>query len=67
MNADNLVIESDEQKMLKDKKKPKKEIKKLTEQEEQEFARDYKRMGGIQHIICSATMTIDNTGRITPK
>lgn len=31
MNADNLIIESDEQKMLKDKKKPKKEIKKLTE------------------------------------
>lgn len=24
-------------------------------------------MGGIQHIICSATMTIDNSGRITPK
>lgn len=24
-------------------------------------------MGGIQHIICSATMTIDTSGRITPK
>jgi superfamily II DNA/RNA helicase len=24
-------------------------------------------MGGIQHIICSATLTIDNTGRITPR
>lgn len=24
-------------------------------------------MGGIQHIICSATMTIDGSGRITPK
>jgi len=23
-------------------------------------------MGGIQHIICSATMTIDNRGRVTP-
>ncbi len=28
MNADNLVIESDEQQMLKNKKKPKKEVKK---------------------------------------
>ncbi len=34
MNPDNLVIESDEQKMLQDKKKPKKELKKLSEQEE---------------------------------
>ena len=24
-------------------------------------------MGGIQHIVCSATMTIDNKGRITPR
>lgn len=24
-------------------------------------------MGGIQHIICSATMTIDNKGRVTPR
>lgn len=24
-------------------------------------------MGGIQHIICSATLTIDPNGRITPK
>lgn len=25
------------------------------------------KMGGIQHIICSATMTIDNQGRLTPR
>mmetsp|Transcript_33627 Transcript_33627/g.51853 ORF Transcript_33627/g.51853 Transcript_33627/m.51853 type:complete len:162 (+) Transcript_33627:983-1468(+) len=25
------------------------------------------KIGGIQHIICSATMTIDNKGRITPR
>jgi len=25
------------------------------------------RMGGIQHIICSATLTINNQGRITPR
>ena len=24
-------------------------------------------MGGIQHIICSATLTIDNQGRVTPR
>ena len=24
-------------------------------------------MGGIQHIICSATMTIDGKGRVTPR
>ena len=24
-------------------------------------------MGGIQHIICSATLTIDPSGRVTPK
>jgi hypothetical protein len=38
-----------------------------TEEDEEQLAKDYKKMGGIQHIICSATMTIDNTGRITPK
>jgi hypothetical protein len=31
------------------------------------FDRDYHKLGGIQHIICSATMTIDNKGRITPR
>jgi hypothetical protein len=25
------------------------------------------KMGGIQHIVCSSTMTIDNKGRITPR
>lgn len=37
------------------------------DEEEKEFAKEYKKTGGIQHIICSATMTIDNSGRITPR
>jgi hypothetical protein len=39
----------------------------LDKQKEDAFAKEYQRMGGIQHIICSATLTIDVKGRITPK
>lgn len=75
IDADNLVIDADNDEEEKKGGKGKKErngvnkqqIKRRTEEEEEQFARDYKKMGGIQHIICSATMTIDNTGRITPK
>ncbi len=78
ITPDQLVIEVDEKEMMaKDKVKQrllkkqgkdvKKEIKQRTEEEEEQFAQEYKKMGGIQHIICSATMTIDNSGRITPK
>jgi hypothetical protein len=78
ISPDQLVIEVDEKEMMaKDKvkqrtlKKQNKGDKKVsaqrTEEEEEQFAHDYKKMGGIQHIICSATMTIDNSGRITPK
>ena len=38
-----------------------------TAEEEEAFKKDYMKMGGIQHIICSATMTIDNKGRLTPR
>jgi hypothetical protein len=34
---------------------------------DEEFAKDYLRAGGIQHIICSATLTIDKAGRVTPR
>lgn len=37
------------------------------EEEAAAFNKDYMRMGGIQHIICSATLTINNSGRITPR
>jgi hypothetical protein len=40
---------------------------KMSKEDEEKFDRDYYKMGGIQHIICSATMTIDNQGRITPR
>jgi hypothetical protein len=39
----------------------------MTKEQEEEFAKEYKKMGGIQHIICSATLTIDPSGRVTPK
>lgn len=42
-------------------------IKEQEIEKENEFNKDYLKFGGIQHIICSATMTIDNSGRITPK
>lgn len=66
ISPDNLVIE-EPQKKEKGKKVNKKEEEKKRKENEEQFAKDYKKMGGIQHIICSATMTIDNTGRITPK
>ena len=79
INADDLIIEVEEQAMMTKEKANQRILKKQqkgskgqmknvrTEEEEEQFARDYKKMGGIQHIICSATMTIDTTGRITPK
>lgn len=35
--------------------------------EDDAFIKDYLKFGGIQHIICSATMTIDDKGRMTPR
>jgi len=43
------------------------QLKKQEEEDDEQFDKDYLKYGGIQHIVCSATMTIDNTGRITPK
>ena len=42
------------------KKLPKtKSQKQLQKIEEENFIKEYQKAGGIQHIICSATMTID--------
>lgn len=57
----------DKHKQTKERKQRLEELKKKEEEEDKEFDKDYLKYGGIQHIICSATMTIDNTGRITPK
>lgn len=35
--------------------------------EDESFAKEYQKAGGIQHIICSATLTIDKQGRVTPR
>ena len=78
ISPDQLVIEVDEKEMMEKDKVKQKTLRKQnkgdkkvtaqrTEEEEEQFAHEYKKMGGIQHIICSATMTIDNSGRITPK
>ena len=56
--------EGEEEKTWNKEKKP----KKITKQEEEEqFAKEYKKLGGIQHIICSATLTVDSKGRLTPR
>ena len=39
----------------------------LAKLEDENFAKEYLKVGGIQHIICSATLTIDKRGRITPR
>lgn len=71
INADNLLIEHDEKEEKKEKKGKgkgdKQSQKRRSKEDEELLAKEYKKMGGIQHIICSATMTIDNSGRITPK
>jgi hypothetical protein len=41
--------------------------KKLKMLEDEEFDKAYTKAGGIQHIICSATLTIDKKGRVTPR
>lgn len=35
--------------------------------EDEKFTKEYTKAGGIQHIICSATLTIDDKGRVTPR
>jgi len=51
----------------KDRKKQRVEEELAAIKEKEQFDKDYVKMGGIQHIICSATMIIDNKGRITPR
>lgn len=68
IDPDDLVIEEqddqgDNKKRSKSAAQKKEEDRLLSEQ----FDKDYFRLGGIQHIICSATLTIDQKGRITPK
>ena len=62
----NLGDDGDKEKTGKKKPKTKSQqyLKKL---EEENFSKEYQKAGGIQHIICSATLTIDKQGRITPR
>jgi len=34
---------------------------------DEKFTKELSKVGGIQHIICSATLTIDKQGRVTPR
>ena len=69
--GDELVLsdEEDEEGEGKKKKTKKKRLDKqlFDKLQEEEFQKDYLKLGGIQHIICSATLTIDNKGRVTPR
>ena len=62
----NILIDTKKEKIegKKERTKSQKELKQL---EDANFAKEYQKAGGIQHIICSATMTIDKQGRITPR
>ena len=65
--ADDLVIEQGEKKPEGVQKKKQLQKKVIDKVQEEEFAKEYARAGGIQHIICSATLTIDKAGRVTPR
>lgn len=69
---DDVVLDLGEQtaattKMNPLKKGMTKQERVLKEEEAAAFHKEYMRMGGIQHIVCSATLTINNQGRITPR
>lgn len=73
-NNEDFRTESDMAERSKKQKEFAKQRKQARLQEEsnaeldkEKFDKDYLKVGGIQHIICSATMTIDNMGRITPR
>jgi len=73
-DGDDLVLDLDDQTAATARANPVKNKKGMTPAERAQkeadaatFAKDYMRMGGIQHIICSATLTINNQGRITPR
>jgi hypothetical protein len=61
--------EDEEEKKEKPKGKKKRmlDVHAAARLESVEFMKDYHKFGGIQHIICSATMTIDDKGRMTPR
>ncbi|CDW75544.1 atp-dependent rna helicase ddx24 [Stylonychia lemnae] len=73
INPEDLLIDDQDKEEKKEEDKTGNSKKKRLSQhqialeQEEKFAKEYKKMGGIQHIICSATMTIDPSGRITPK
>ena len=68
---DNLVIEdpigSDDEDQPKKKKGRKQSKEVIDKLQDETFTKEYLKVGGIQHIICSATLTIDKRGRITPR
>lgn len=71
-NHEEIVLDLGEQKNATTKMNPfkkgmSKQDRQLKEEDKEAFNKEYMKMGGIQHIICSATMTIDNQGRITPR
>lgn len=65
--ADDLVIDLGKKKPEGGEKKKQLSKKVLDQVQNEEFAKDYAKAGGIQHIICSATLTIDKAGRVTPR
>ena len=68
--AEDLVIEEDKKPQTENnegKRKKKLAAKVLEKVQNEEFAKEYAKAGGIQHIICSATLTIDKAGRVTPR
>lgn len=75
-DEDEMMHDIQKEGMLDDNLKPdpveKKRNKKLRQKqiealEDEKFTKDYTKAGGIQHIICSATLTIDDKGRVTPR
>jgi hypothetical protein len=62
-------VEEEEGRMTKKKKKVVARLskEKLEELDKEKFDIEYYKSGGIQHIICSATLTINEKGRMTPR
>ena len=63
----NIVLDNKKEKGDGKKKERNKSSKEMEKLESATFKKEYQKAGGIQHIICSATMTIDKQGRITPR
>lgn len=70
MLDENIIVQKEDQDKLQKGQKGSRKGKQQTADDkaaEELFTKEYMKMGGIQHIVCSATMTIDNKGRITPR